>query len=160
PAGYGRILRKGKTVVGIVEDKDATAKQRELREINTGILVAPTKRLKSWLGKLQNHNAQKEDYLTDVVAPATRERVAGSAIQADAAWETLGVNSRAQLAELERVFQRTLAASLMESGTMIADPERCDVRGDLACGRDVTIDVNCVFEGEVRLGDGVSVGAN
>src|SRR5262245_24897433 len=144
PAGYGRILRKGKSVVGIVEDKDASAKQRELREINTGILVAPTKRLKAWLGKLQNHNAQKEYYLTDVVALAAKERVAVSAIQPDAPWETLGVNSRGQLAEVERIFQRTLAAALMERGTMIADPARCDVRGNLDCGRDVAIDVNCV----------------
>ena len=160
PTGYGRVLRRGKAVVGIVEDKDANAKQRELREINTGILVAPTKTLKSWLGKLQNHNAQKEYYLTDVVALAAKQRVAVRAIQADAAWETLGVNSRVQLAELERIYQRTLASALMEQGTMLADPERCDVRGSLACGKDVAIDVNCVFEGEVRLGDGVSVGAN
>jgi bifunctional UDP-N-acetylglucosamine pyrophosphorylase/glucosamine-1-phosphate N-acetyltransferase len=160
PAGYGRILRKGKTVVGIVEDRDANSKQRALREINTGILVAPTKKLKSWLGKLQNHNAQKEYYLTDVVALAAKERVPVSAIQADAAWETLGVNSRAQLAEVERIYQRTLASALMDQGTMLADPERCDVRGNLACGRDVAIDVNCVFEGVVKLGDGVSVGAN
>jgi bifunctional UDP-N-acetylglucosamine pyrophosphorylase/glucosamine-1-phosphate N-acetyltransferase len=160
PAGYGRILRKGKTVIGIVEDKDANAKQRALHEINTGIVVAPTKKLKSWLGRLRNHNAQKEYYLTDIVALAAKERVQVSAIQAEAAWETLGVNSRGQLAELERIYQRTLVATLMERGTMLADPGRCDVRGDLACGKDVAIDVNCVFEGEVSLGDGVMVGAN
>jgi bifunctional UDP-N-acetylglucosamine pyrophosphorylase/glucosamine-1-phosphate N-acetyltransferase len=160
PAGYGRVLRKGRSVVGIVEDKDASAKQRALREVNTGIVVAPTKKLKSWLGRLQNHNAQKEYYLTDIVALATRERVPVAAIQPEAPWETLGVNSRGQLADLERTYQRNLAAALMEQGTMLADPSRCDVRGNLACGRDVAIDVNCVFEGEVRLGDGVSVGAN
>ncbi len=109
PAGYGRILRNGKKVVGIVEEKDANARQRALREINTGILVAPTKKLKSWLAKLQNKNAQKEYYLTDIVALATKERVAVTAIQAGAAWETLGVNSRGQLAELERIYQRKLA---------------------------------------------------
>jgi bifunctional UDP-N-acetylglucosamine pyrophosphorylase/glucosamine-1-phosphate N-acetyltransferase len=160
PSGYGRILRNGKKVVGIVEEKDASARQRALREINTGIVVAPTKKLKSWLAKLQNNNAQKEYYLTDIVALATKERVPVTAIQADAAWETLGVNSRGQLAELERIYQRRLAAALMEQGVALADPSRCDVRGRLACGRDVAIDVNCVFEGEVKLGDGVSVGAN
>ena len=160
PSGYGRILRNGKKVVGIVEEKDANARQRALREINTGIVVAPTKKLKSWLAKLQNDNAQKEYYLTDIVALATKERVPVTAIQADAAWETLGVNSRAQLAELERIYQRKLAASLLEQGVALADPSRCDVRGSLACGRDVAVDVNCVFEGEVKLGDGVAVGAN
>ncbi len=160
PSGYGRILRNGKKVVGIVEEKDANARQRALREINTGIVVAPTKKLKSWLAKLQNNNAQKEYYLTDIVALATKERVPVTAIQADAAWETLGVNSCAQLAELERIYQRKLSASLLEQGVALADPSRCDVRGSLACGRDVTVDVNCVFEGEVKLGDGVSVGAN
>ncbi len=160
PSGYGRILRNGKKVVGIVEEKDANARQRALREINTGIVVAPTKKLKSWLAKLQNNNAEKEYYLTDIVALATKERVPVTAIQADAAWETLGVNSRAQLAELERIYQRKLAASLLEQGVALADPSRCDVRGSLACGRDVAVDVNCVFEGEVKLGDGVAVGAN
>jgi len=160
PTGYGRILRNGKKVVGIVEEKDANARQRALREINTGIVVAPTKKLKAWLAKLQNNNAQKEYYLTDIVALATKERVPVAAIQAEAAWEALGVNSRAQLAELERIYQRRLAASLMEQGVALADPSRCDVRGKLACGRDVAIDVNCVFEGEVNLGDRASVGAN
>jgi len=160
PTGYGRILRNGKKVVGIVEEKDANARQRALREINTGIVVAPTKKLKSWLAKLQNDNAQKEYYLTDIVALATKERVPVTAIQSDAAWETLGVNSRGQLADLERIYQRKLAASLLEHGVALADPSRCDVRGILACGRDVAVDVNCVFEGEVKLGDGVSVGAN
>jgi len=160
PTGYGRILRKGKKIVGIVEDKDASAKQRALREINTGIVAAPTKKLKSWLTRLQNNNAQKEYYLTDIVGLATKERVPVTAIQADAAWETLGVNSKTQLAELERIYQRALATALLEKGTMLADPSRCDVRGSLVCGADVAIDVNCVFEGEVRLADRVSIGAN
>jgi len=160
PAGYGRILRKGNRVLGIVEEKDASAKQRELREINTGIIVAPTKKLKGWLARLRNNNAQKEYYLTDIVTLATRERVPVAAIQAGDAWETLGVNSRPQLAELERFHQRRLATALLDKGTMIADPSRCDVRGSLVCGADVSIDVNCVFEGEVRLGDGTAVGAN
>ena len=160
PAGYGRILRNGKKVVGVVEEKDANARQRALREINTGIVVAPTKKLKAWLAKLQNNNAQKEYYLTDIVALATKERVPVTAVRADAAWETLGANSRGQLAELERIYQRKLATSLMEQGVALADPSRCDVRGKLVCGRDVAIDVNCVLEGEVKLGDGASVGAN
>lgn len=160
PAGYGRIIRNGKRVVRIVEEKDATARQRALREINTGIVVAPTKKLKSWLTKLENNNTQKEYYLTDIVALAAKERVAVKAMQADAAWETLGVNSRGQLAQLERIHQRNLAEALLERGVTLADPARCDVRGSLACGRDVAIDVNCVFEGEVKLGDGASIGAN
>src|SRR5216683_1935091 len=154
PTGYGRVLRNGKKVVGIVEEKDTNARQRALREINTGIVVAPTKKLKSWLAKLQNNNAQKEYYLTDIVALATKERVRVTAIHADAVWETLGVNSRGQLAELERIYQRRLAATLLEQGVTLADPSRCDVRGNLACGRDVTIDVNCVFEDVVKLRDG------
>ena len=160
PAGYGRIVRNGKRIVRIVEEKDATARQRALREINTGVVVAPTGKLKAWLAKLENNNAQKEYYLTDIVALATRERVPVMATRADAAWETLGVNSRGQLAELERIYQRNLVHALMEQGVTLADPARCDVRGVLSCGRDVAIDVNCVFEGEVRLGDGVSIGAN
>src|SRR3989440_1800235 len=160
PTGYGRILRNGKKVMGIVEERDANARQRALREINTGILVAPTSKLKSWLAKLKNDNAQKEYYLTDIVSLATKERVSVTAIQAGAAWGALGVNSRAQLAELERIYQRELAASLLEQGVALADPSRCDVRGTLVCGHDVAVDVNCVFEGEVKLGDGVSVGAN
>ncbi len=160
PAGYGRIVRNGKRIVRIVEEKDATARQRALREINTGVVVAPTGKLKAWLAKLENNNAQKEYYLTDIVALATRERVPVMATRADAAWETLGVNSRGQLAELERIYQRNLVHAFMEQGVTFADPARCDVRGVLSCGRDVAIDVNCVFEGEVRLGDGVSIGAN
>jgi bifunctional UDP-N-acetylglucosamine pyrophosphorylase / glucosamine-1-phosphate N-acetyltransferase len=160
PSGYGRIVRKGKKVVAIVEDKDASARQRTLHEVNTGIVVAPTKKLKSWLAKLQNNNAQKEYYLTDIVGFATKERVSVAAIQAETISETLGANSRAQLAVLERIFQHKVASVLMEKGVMFADPSRCEVRGSLDCGADVTIDVNCVFEGEVKLGDRVSVGAN
>ena len=144
----------------LVDLGDLCIAQRSLHEINTGIVVAPTKKLKAWLAKLQNNNAQKEYYLTDIVALATKERVPVTAMQTDAAWETLGANSRGQLAELERIYQRKLADALMEQGVALADPSRCDVRGNLACGRDVAIDVNCVFEGEVELGDRVSVGAN
>jgi bifunctional UDP-N-acetylglucosamine pyrophosphorylase/glucosamine-1-phosphate N-acetyltransferase len=160
PSGYGRIIRNGKRVVRIVEEKDATARQRALREVNTGTVVAPTKKMKDWLGRLENRNAKKEYYLTDIVAFAAKERVPVTASQASAAWETLGVNSRGQLAELERIYQRNLVQALMEQGVALADPARCDVRGTLACGRDVALDVNCVFEGDVKLGDGVSIGAN
>jgi bifunctional UDP-N-acetylglucosamine pyrophosphorylase/glucosamine-1-phosphate N-acetyltransferase len=160
PHGYGRIVRSRGAVKRIVEEKDATTAERTLREINTGIMVLPTARLKIWLAGLQNNNAQKEYYLTDVVAAAVADKASISAVQPGAAWETLGVNSKAQLAELERTFQRGVAAALMRDGVTLADPARIDVRGSLACGRDVAIDVNCVFEGEVALGEGVSVGAH
>jgi len=158
PTGYGRILRNGKKVVELSK-KGRHSRQRPPRDQHRN-RRGTDEELKSWLAKLQNKNAQKEYYLTDIVALATKERVSVTAIQADAAWEALGVNSRVQLAELERIYQRKLAASLLEHGVALADPSRCDVRGSLACGRDVAVDVNCVFEGEVKLGDGVSVGAN
>ena len=160
PHGYGRIVRSRGAVKRIVEEKDATKAERALREINTGIMVLPTARLKKWLAGLKNKNVQKEYYLTDVVAAAVADKVPVNSAQPDAAWETLGVNSKAQLAELERTFQRGVAAALMHGGATLADPARIDVRGSLVCGRDVAIDVNCVFEGEVVLGAGVSVGAN
>ncbi len=160
PHGYGRIIRSRGAVRRIVEEKDATKAERALREINTGIMVLPTARMKTWLAGLRNKNAQKEYYLTDVIAAAVADKVPVSSTRPGAAWETLGVNSKAQLAELERTFQRNVAAALMQDGVTLADPARIDVRGSLACGRDVAIDVNCVFEGETVLGDGVSVGAN
>ena len=160
PQGYGRIVRSRGLIKRIVEEKDATAAQRALREINTGIMVLPTARLKAWLAGLRNKNAQREYYLTDVVAAAVADKVPVKSATPAAAWETLGVNSKAQLAELERIYQRQTAAALMRDGVTLADPARIDVRGSLACGRDVTIDVNCVFEGEVVLGEGVSVGAH
>jgi bifunctional UDP-N-acetylglucosamine pyrophosphorylase / glucosamine-1-phosphate N-acetyltransferase len=160
PHGYGRIVRSRGAVKRIVEEKDATPAERALREINTGIMVLPTARLKAWLAGLKNKNAQKEYYLTDVIAAAVADKVPVRTAAPGAAWETLGVNSKAQLAELERTFQRGVAARLMQDGVTLADPARIDVRGSLACGRDVAIDVNCVFEGAVALGVGVSVGAN
>jgi bifunctional UDP-N-acetylglucosamine pyrophosphorylase/glucosamine-1-phosphate N-acetyltransferase len=160
PHGYGRIVRSRGKIKRIVEEKDATAAERALREINTGIMVLPTARLKAWLAGLKNKNAQQEYYLTDVVAAAVADQVPVSSAQPGAAWETLGVNSKAQLAELERIFQRQTAAGLMEAGATLADPARIDVRGSLVCARDVFIDINCVFEGKVTLGEGVSVGAN
>jgi bifunctional UDP-N-acetylglucosamine pyrophosphorylase / glucosamine-1-phosphate N-acetyltransferase len=160
PTGYGRIVRSRGRIARIVEERDASDKERAVREINTGIMVAPTRKLKSWLGRLRNDNAQKEYYLTDIVRLAVDEEVPVSGVAAEAAWEVLGVNSRAQLARLERMHQRNIAQALMERGVTLADPERCDVRGTLVCGRDVAIDVNCLFEGAVELGDRVSIGAN
>ena len=160
PTGYGRIVRENGRVARIVEQKDADEATRQIREINTGILVAPTGRLKAWLAALRNDNAQGEYYLTDVIAAAVRDGVAVQTVQPAAPWETAGVNSKTQLAELERQFQRNVALGLTEAGVTLADPARIDVRGRLACGRDVFIDVGCVFEGVVTLGDRVRIGPN
>jgi bifunctional UDP-N-acetylglucosamine pyrophosphorylase/glucosamine-1-phosphate N-acetyltransferase len=161
PSGYGRVVRdKQGRITSIVEDKDASASQRKIQEVNTGIMVLPTARLGGWLSKLKNQNAQGEYYLTDVISLALADRAAVDAVKAGDAWETLGVNSRAQLARLERIYQWQYANRLLEQGVTLADPMRFDVRGDLDCGSDVCIDVNCVFEGKVRLGAGVEIGAN
>ncbi|MFZ9676810.1 MAG: bifunctional UDP-N-acetylglucosamine diphosphorylase/glucosamine-1-phosphate N-acetyltransferase GlmU [Quisquiliibacterium sp.] len=160
PSGYGRIVREGERIVRIVEHKDADDATRTIREINTGILVAPTGALKRWLGALSNDNAQREYYLTDIIAAAVADGVAVVSSRPLAEWETRGVNSKVQLAELERVLQRNQSRQLMEAGVTLADPARLDIRGSLVCGRDVEIDINCVFEGNVQLGDGVRIGAN
>jgi bifunctional UDP-N-acetylglucosamine pyrophosphorylase/glucosamine-1-phosphate N-acetyltransferase len=161
PAGYGRIVRDGNGhVTRIVEEKDATAAERAIREVNTGILAAPKAKLASWLRGLGNDNAQGEYYLTDVVAAAVAEGVTVEVRHPRRAHECLGVNSKGELASLERRFQMNEAARLLESGVTLADPARIDVRGELTCGRDVTIDVNCIFEGRVSLADGVRIGAN
>jgi len=161
PRGYGRIVRDGQgRVARIVEEKDASAAERALREVNTGILVAPADKLERWLARLDNANAQGEYYLTDVVAAAVADGVPIAVRQPGAAHECLGVNSKAELAFLERRFQMNAADKLLESGVTLADPARTDVRGEIACGRDVFIDVNCIFEGRVELGDGVKIGAN
>jgi bifunctional UDP-N-acetylglucosamine pyrophosphorylase/glucosamine-1-phosphate N-acetyltransferase len=160
PAGYGRIVRNSGDIAGIVEQKDASEAQRSIKEVNTGIIVAPTAKLKQWLATLSNDNAQREYYLTDIVARAVADGVPVVSAQPTAVWETLGVNSKVQLAELERIHQRNVANALLEQGVTLADPARIDIRGSLSCGRDVTIDVNCVFEGEVVLEDGVTVGAH
>jgi len=160
PSGYGRIVRDGDNVLAIVEHKDASPRQREIREVYTGMMAAPTALLKRWVVALKNDNAQREYYLTDIVAMAVAEGVPVVAAPAVSEIEVLGVNSPAQLAELERRFQRAQAESLMEAGVRLADPARFDLRGELVCGSDVEIDVNCVFEGSVRLADGVRIGAN
>ncbi len=158
--GYGRIVREGQAVRSIVEHKDASPSQRAIREVYTGVMAAPTAMLKRWLAGLKNDNAQGEYYLTDVVALAVAEGVPVTATQASQEIEVLGINSPLQLADLERRYQRNLADALMQSGVRLADPARLDVRGELVTGSDVEIDVNCIFEGKVRLGDDVRIGAN
>ncbi|MGZ8318431.1 MAG: bifunctional UDP-N-acetylglucosamine diphosphorylase/glucosamine-1-phosphate N-acetyltransferase GlmU [Telluria sp.] len=160
PFGLGRIIREGGSIVRIVEEKDATDAERKIREINSGIMVAPTKHLKRWLSTLENNNAQGEYYLTDIVARAVADRVPVVSAQPSAEWEVAGVNSKVQLAELERRHQLNIANVLLEKGVTLMDPARIDVRGELVCGRDVTIDVGCIFEGRVELADGVTVGAH
>ncbi|EGF32760.1 N-acetylglucosamine-1-phosphate uridyltransferase [Oxalobacteraceae bacterium IMCC9480] len=160
PTGYGRIVREQGRIVRIVEQKDASAAELAITEVNTGILIAPTAALKRWLASLSNDNAQGEYYLTDIVACAVAEGMPVQSAQPGAVWETLGVNSKVQLAELERVHQRNVAQRLMEQGVTLADPSRIDVRGTLTCGRDVSIDVGCVFEGTVTLADNVRIGAH
>ncbi len=162
PSGYGRIVREsaGGKVQAIVEHKDASEAQRQISEIYSGIMAVPTRLLRSWLSRLDNNNAQGEYYLTDIVKFAVADGLPVLAHQITDAAQVAGVNSPVQLAELERIYQRRNADALMEQGTRLADPARLDVRGQLVCGRDVEIDVNCVFEGHVSLGDGVRVGAN
>jgi bifunctional UDP-N-acetylglucosamine pyrophosphorylase/glucosamine-1-phosphate N-acetyltransferase len=161
PGGYGRILRDAQgRVLGIVEHKDASPEQRGIHEVYTGILAAPTAALARWVAALRDDNAQREFYLTDIVAMAVAQGVPVVAAQPASQTEVLGVNSPVQLAELERLYQREQAHALMEAGVRLADPARLDLRGTLACGADVEIDVNCIFEGAVSLGDGVRIGAN
>ncbi|MBU3596910.1 bifunctional UDP-N-acetylglucosamine diphosphorylase/glucosamine-1-phosphate N-acetyltransferase GlmU [Polynucleobacter bastaniensis] len=159
PTGYGRIVRDvDGSVIEIVEEKDATPAQKRLQEINTGIMVVPTNSLKKWLKSLRASNAQGEYYLTDVIAMAVKDGVPIRTAQADAEYETVGVNSRDQLAALERVHQLNQANILMDAGVSLADPARIDIRGTLECGTDVFIDVGCVFEGSVTLAAGTKLG--
>ena len=162
PTGYGRILRDAGqgAVCGIVEERDASPEQRQIREVYTGVMAAPTRLLKHWLGALTPQNAQGEYYLTDVVKLAVAGGTPVVCSQARSETEVLGVNSPSQLADLERRHQRQLAEDLMTSGVRLADPTRIDIRGTLACDADVEIDVNCVFEGEVHLAQGVRIGPN
>ena len=161
PTGYGRIQRGAAgNVQAIVEHKDATLEQRAIREVYSGIMAVPAASLKRWLARLDNNNAQKEYYLTDIVRFAVQDGETVVAHQITDAVQVAGVNSPVQLAELERAYQRGIAHRLMDEGVRLADPARIDVRGDLICAHDVSIDVNCVFEGQVSLGQGVKIGAN
>ncbi len=161
PSGYGRVVRGAdKRVRRIVEEKDAGPKERRIREWYAGFLAAPASRLQAWVAKLKPANAQQEYYLTDAIALAVRDRVRIETVKAEDPWEVAGVNSRHELAILERAWQNAQARRLLDTGVALADLWRIDVRGELVCGRDVSIDVNCVFEGTVRLGDGVRIGPN
>jgi bifunctional UDP-N-acetylglucosamine pyrophosphorylase / glucosamine-1-phosphate N-acetyltransferase len=160
-SGYGRIVRAPSGgVARIVEQKDASGAELAIREINAGFMAMGARRLSGWLGKLTNRNAQTEYYLTDVVTLAVADGVPVTAVKIDEAWRVAGVNSKRELATLERQYQRQQAGRLLDAGVTLADPARIDVRGELHCGQDVSIDVNCVFEGRVSLGDGVRIGPN
>ena len=160
PTGYGRIVRNGDDVTGIVEHKDASKQQRQIIEINTGVMICPAAKLKCWLEELGNDNVQGEYYLTDVVGVAVQEGVVVKAVKADNWVEVMGINDKKQLAEAERALQARLVDELMTQGVGFADPARVDIRGTLTCGKDVFIDINAVFEGDVSLGDGAHIESN
>ncbi len=162
PTGYGRIIRDAETdnILAIVEEKDTSIDQRQICEINTGIMAVPNVNLHEWLPKLENKNVQKEYYLTDIVAMAVKAGKKIEAAHPSDAREILGVNSKVQLAALERTYQENFANKLLEQGVTLADPSRIDIRGQLDCGKDVEIDINCIFEGVVKIGDGVRIGAH
>jgi bifunctional UDP-N-acetylglucosamine pyrophosphorylase/glucosamine-1-phosphate N-acetyltransferase len=160
PTGYGRVVRHGETVAGIVEEKDASEAERAIAEINTGVMVCSAAGLGGWLDNLGNDNAQGEYYLTDVVSMAVADGVRVHGVRAENGTEVMGINDKKQLAEAERALQARLVDELMAEGVGFADPARVDIRGSLQCGADVFIDVNTVFEGEVTLGDDVRIESN
>jgi bifunctional UDP-N-acetylglucosamine pyrophosphorylase/glucosamine-1-phosphate N-acetyltransferase len=161
PSGYGRVVRDGQgEFSAVVEHKDASMVQHQLREINTGVLASRASSLADWLSRIQNNNAQSEYYLPDVLALAKADGIAVSVVVSDSALDTLGVNTPQQLEYLERQHQQVLAERLMAAGVFVADRARLDIRGSLGCGRDVSIDINVVFEGQVVLGDEVTIGAH
>jgi bifunctional UDP-N-acetylglucosamine pyrophosphorylase/glucosamine-1-phosphate N-acetyltransferase len=161
PSGYGRIVRDGQAnVAAIVEHKDATEAQRQIKEVNTGMMAMPNSLLVQWLAKLSNNNAQGEYYLTDIVAMAVQQGVPVVAEITEDEWSVTGINAKSDLAQIERVYQQRYAEQLLKQGVTLKDPNRIDVRGDLQCGRDVQIDVNCLFEGQVVLGDRVKIAPN
>lgn len=161
PTGYGRIVREDfGNVSAIIEHKDATEAQRAITEVNTGIMAMPNQHLTQWLSRLRNHNAQGEYYLTDIVALAVQDNVHVVAEITQDEWSVTGINAKSDLAHIERVCQSRIATQLLQQGVTLKDPARLDVRGDLSCGQNVEIDVNCVFEGHVTLGDDVKIAAN
>jgi bifunctional UDP-N-acetylglucosamine pyrophosphorylase/glucosamine-1-phosphate N-acetyltransferase len=160
PTGYGRIIREDGNVIASIEEKDASDAQRAVTEINTGVMIAPGKQLKTWLDAIGNNNAQGEYYLTDVIALAVKDGATVNGVKADNGTEVMGINDKKQLAEAERALQARLVDELMTQGVGFADPARVDIRGKLTCGKDVFIDINAVFEGDVHLGDGVRVESN
>jgi bifunctional UDP-N-acetylglucosamine pyrophosphorylase / glucosamine-1-phosphate N-acetyltransferase len=161
PTGYGRIVRADNhNVLAIVEHKDATEVQRNIVEVNTGIMAMPTQHLIKWLSQLTNNNAQGEYYLTDIVALAVAQSVDVIAEITPDEWSVTGINSKTDLAQIERTYQTRVAQQLLLQGVTLKDPARLDVRGVLNCGQDVQLDVNCLFEGVVTLGDNVKIGAN
>lgn len=160
PTGYGRIIRNDQNLVtAIIEHKDTTDVQRTVKEVNTGIMAMPTKHLKNWLSRLTSNNAQQEYYLTDIVGFAVEDGVNVSAKITDDEWSVTGINSKQDLAQIERVYQNRNAIALLEKGVTLLDPARIDVRGHLKTAKDVEIDVGCIFEGQVSLGEGVKIGA-
>jgi len=159
PTGYGRIVRTNGSVTAIVEHKDATEAQKAINEVNTGIMAMPAKELKHWLAGLSNNNAQGEYYLTDIVGFAVRDKVNVVAEITDDEWSVTGINSKQDLAQIERVYQQRNAEILLKKGVTLADPARIDVRGTLQTAQDVEIDVGCIFEGNVSLGENVKIGA-
>lgn len=160
PTGYGRIIRNKQFVTAIVEHKDATEVQRAICEVNTGIMAMPTAHLSKWLSQINNHNAQGEYYLTDIVALAVQDNINVVAEVTFDEWSVTGINSKIDLAQIEREHQKRIAHQLLQAGVTLKDPARIEVRGTLACGRDVQIDVNCVFEGNVTLSNHVKIGPN
>ncbi len=162
PFGYGRIVRDSetRTIIAIIEQKDADAEQQAIHEINTGVMLIPNVYLHEWLPKLENNNMQHEYYLTDIIAIAVKQNVYVASSQPENLWEVMGVNNRRQLAELERIYQKGYADKLLDRGVGLSDPARIDIRGELVCGSDVEIDINCIFEGAVKLNDAVQVGAH
>jgi len=160
PYGYGRIVRKDGAIVRSVEERDASEAEKRITEVNTGVLCCPATALKVWLGRLSNDNSQGEYYLTDVLGMAVNDGVTVHGVLTDDQVEVMGINDKRQLAEAERALQARLVGELMDQGVTFADPARVDIRGELVCGRDVFIDVNVVFEGRVKLGDGVRIESN
>jgi len=160
PSGYGRIIRTDGAVIAIIEEKDASGEESAVCEINTGVMIAPGDKLKTWLEALSNDNAQGEYYLTDIVAMAVNDGTTVNGVKADNGIEVMGINDKKQLAEAERALQARLVDELMAAGVGFADPARVDIRGKLLCGKDVFIDINAVFEGDVELGDGTTIESN